>query len=120
MALTDLQRRVCRLLAANRIASGESYVAVGAALNEVIGATRISRDVDLFHDTDEALDVSWHMDRALLEAEGLEVRVLRERTGLVEAEVDDEPGLGRRRQGSRVRSRRDPGRRRALEQILDG
>lgn len=89
MALTDLQRRVCRLLAANRIASGESYVAGGAALNEVIGATRISRDVDLFHDSDEALEVSWHMDRALLEAEGLQVRVLRERMGLVEAEVDD-------------------------------
>ena len=186
MALTDLQRRVCRLLAANRIASGESYVAGGAALNEVIGATRISRDVDLFHDTDEALDVSWHLDRALLEAEGLQVRVLRERTGLVEAEVDDgadqarlewardsafrffplerheELGLtlhpfdlatnkvlalvGRLEvrdwvdviasdervqplgylawaaagKVPRVRSRRDPGRRRALEPILDG
>ncbi len=58
MALTDLQRRICRLLAANRVASGESYVAGGTALNEVIGATRISRDVDLFHDTDEALLVT--------------------------------------------------------------
>ena len=90
MALTDLQRRICRLLAANRIASGESYVAGGAALNEVIGTTRISRDVDLFHDTDEALESSWKADRALLEAEGLKVRVTRERTGLVEAEVGDD------------------------------
>jgi hypothetical protein len=89
MALTALQRRVCRLLAANRIASGESYVAGGAALNELVGTARISRDVDLFHDTDAALDASWEADRTLLEANGFSVRVLRERVGLVEAEVSD-------------------------------
>ncbi|MCC6132371.1 MAG: hypothetical protein IT186_20805 [Acidobacteria bacterium] len=48
MALTPYQRSVCRLIAANRTKSGESYVAGGAALDEVIGAARISRDVDLF------------------------------------------------------------------------
>jgi len=89
MALTDLQRRVCRLLAANRIASGESYVAGGAALNELIESSRISRDVDLFHDTDEALEASWGADRTVLLEEGFDVRVLRERAGLVEAEVAD-------------------------------
>src|SRR5688572_10486695 len=89
MALTALQRRVCRLLAANRIASGESYVAGGVALNELIGTARISRDVDLFHDTDAALDASWEADRALLEANLFSVRVLRHRVGLVEAEVSD-------------------------------
>ena len=35
MALTDLQRDVCRLLAAHRIASGESYVAGGTARDVV-------------------------------------------------------------------------------------
>ncbi len=55
MALTPLQRDVCRLLAAHRIASGESYVAGGAALNTLLGAPRASRDVDIFHDSDEAL-----------------------------------------------------------------
>jgi hypothetical protein len=89
MALTDLQRRICRLLAANRVASGESYVAGGAALNELLETGRISRDVDLFHDTEEALEASWQADRALLAAEGFDVRVLRERSGLVEVEVDD-------------------------------
>lgn len=54
MPLTELQRTVCRLIAANRIASGESYVAGGVALNELIGAARLSRDIDLFHDTDAA------------------------------------------------------------------
>jgi hypothetical protein len=92
MALSDLQRRICRLLAANRIANGESYVAGGSALNELIGASRVSRDVDLFHDTDEALDASWRADRDLLEASGYAVRVIRDRPALVEAEVGDGPG----------------------------
>ncbi|MEA2025078.1 MAG: hypothetical protein U9O18_00160 [Chloroflexota bacterium] len=89
MALTEIQRRVCRLLATNRISSGESYVAGGVALNELIGASRLSRDIDLFHDTNEALEASWRADRELLEANGFAVRILRERIGLVEAEIDD-------------------------------
>jgi hypothetical protein len=89
MALTDFQRRVCRLIAANRLSSGESYVAGGGALNELLGTARISRDVDLFHDTDEALQASWSADWAVLQANGLRVRVIRERAGLVEAVVDD-------------------------------
>ncbi len=87
MALTRLQRAVCRLLAENRVASGESYVAGGVALNELIAASRISRDVDLFHDTDEALAASWRADRLLLEANGFEVLVVREHATFVEAEV---------------------------------
>lgn len=43
MALTGIQRTICRLIAANRIASGESYVAGGVALNELLGGARISR-----------------------------------------------------------------------------
>jgi hypothetical protein len=88
MALTGLQRAVCRLLAENRIASGESYVAGGAALNEVIAASRISRDVDLFHDSDEALATSWRADRLLLESNGFGVVVIREGPARVEAEVE--------------------------------
>jgi hypothetical protein len=54
MALTAFQRDVCRLLGENRIRSGESYVAGGvAALNEILRAPRVSRDLDLFHDTAE-------------------------------------------------------------------
>jgi hypothetical protein len=87
MALTGLQRTVCRLLADNRIASGESYVAGAVALNELLAAARISRDVDLFHDTDEALAASWRADRLVLEANGFEVLVVRERSTFVEAEV---------------------------------
>lgn len=92
MALTDIQRAVCRLVAQNRIASGESYVAGGVALNELIAASRISRDIDLFHDTDEALVASWAADRRLLEGNGYRIEVLREHSAFVEAEVVGDDG----------------------------
>jgi hypothetical protein len=57
------------------------------ALNELIAAARISRDIDLFHDTDEAVAASWRADRLLLEASGFGVFVVRERPTFVEAEV---------------------------------
>lgn len=87
MALTRFQRAICRLIAANRIATGESYVAGGVALNELLAAPRTSRDIDLFHDTDAALEATWAADRRLLEEQGFEVRVLRERPSYVEAQV---------------------------------
>jgi hypothetical protein len=89
MALTDFQRHVCRLLAQGRLDSGESYVAGAAALNEALGAARLSRDIDLFHDTDRALAASWVSDRSTLEGHGLQVRVLRSHPTYVEAEVSD-------------------------------
>jgi hypothetical protein len=70
MALTGIQRNLCRLIAEARKESGESYVAGGAALNEWIGAPRTSRDVDLFHDSVEALRAFWEKDRSLIEASG--------------------------------------------------
>lgn len=87
MALSEFQRRVCRLLAEHRIDSGESYVAGGVALNELIGARRRSNDVDIFHDSNEALEASWEDDRARLGTAGFDVVPLRERPGMVEALV---------------------------------
>lgn len=87
MALTELQRGICRLLADHRVAVGESYVAGGTALNELIAASRISRDIDLFHDTEKALEASWRQDRLLLEERGYEVRVIRDRPSYIEATV---------------------------------
>jgi hypothetical protein len=69
------------------LASGERYVAGGAALNELTGGTRLSRDIDVFHDTDAAVAASWDADRRRLEGEGLSVRVIRERPSYVEAEI---------------------------------
>ena len=87
MGLRHFQRTVCHLLADNRIRSGESYFADGATLNELIGAPRLSRDLDIFHDTEESLAASWQRDRTALERSGYMVRVFRERPGFVEAEV---------------------------------
>jgi hypothetical protein len=87
MALSLFQRDVCRLLARNRVASGESYLAGGATLNELLAAPRLSRDLDIFHDTEEALAASWRADHAALTAAGYAVGVFRDRPGLVEAEV---------------------------------
>ncbi len=91
MALTPFQREVCRLLAQHRIAGGESYVAGGASLNELTAGSRISRDVDLFNDGAEALEQTWAADRALLESRSYAVKVLRDRAGIVEAEVSRGP-----------------------------
>jgi hypothetical protein len=87
MALTALQRDVCRLLAARRRAGGESYVAGGVALNVALEAHRMSRDLDVFHDTTEAVARSWDRDRVALEHAGYGVSVVRERPGFVEATV---------------------------------
>lgn len=87
MALTNIQREVCRVLAKQRIASGESYVAGGAALNTLLDAPRISQDVDLFHDTAAALAVTWSADRAALFDAGYEIEIVRERPTYVEAIV---------------------------------
>lgn len=92
MALTPFQRDICRILAENRIGSGERYLAGGGALNELLGIPRRSRDLDLFHDTQQALTSSWVSDRASLEKKGYEVKVLREGLAFVEALVQRETG----------------------------
>lgn len=66
MALTEYQCSILRLLAGERKSRGERYVADGAALNALLSASRLSRDLDLFHDTDEAIAVSWEMDKQTL------------------------------------------------------
>ncbi len=87
MALTGFQRTLCRVVADNRMQQGESYVAGGSALNLLTGGSRISRDIDLFHDTAHALDAAWQMDRHVLESHGYELGSVRERPSFVEAIV---------------------------------
>lgn len=87
MALTEFQQTLCRLIAAHRLEQGEAYVAGGVALNLLTGGKRISRDIDLFHDTLEALDATWQADRKLLQSHGYELRSIHERPGYVEAVV---------------------------------
>jgi hypothetical protein len=87
MAATAFQRQLCRLIAKSRRESGESYVAGGVALNTLLQAPRISRDIDLFHDTDAALRTSWTNDRTLLAHDGYGLEVIREAPAYIEALV---------------------------------
>ena len=87
MAITSFQSDILKLLAVRRRELGESYVAGGVALNQLLQAPRRSRDIDLFHDTEEALAATWAGDRALLTANGYAVQVLRESPSFVEARV---------------------------------
>ena len=87
MPATAFQRQLCQLIAATRRQSGESYIAGGVALNTLLDAPRVSKDVDLFHDTDEALRVCWDNDRALLTANGYTLKVFRQTLSFVEALV---------------------------------
>ena len=87
MPLTTFQRSVCKLIAANHVRSGESYVAGGVALSELTRTSRLSRDIDLFHDTREALLNSWLADRRELDKNGYTTAIIREMTTFIEAEV---------------------------------
>ncbi len=53
----------------------------------MITHSSISRDIDLFQDTEAALEATSTRDREVLVDQGCAVRVLRDRPGIVEAEV---------------------------------
>jgi len=92
MALTELQRRLCRLIAERLRASGASYVTGGVALNEALATPRVSRDLDIFNDSLEALRIAAIEDRRAFELDGLVVEPHREDEGFVEVVVRDERG----------------------------
>ena len=77
MAITEFQRGICKLIAQNRIAQGIGYVSCGVTLNELINSSRISMDIDLFHDTDGAVQSAWEEDRALLTNAGYIIDIVR-------------------------------------------
>ena len=87
MSATDYQRAVCRVIAANRIANGESYIAGGIALNVAINAARLSEDIDIFHDKEEAVAGSYALDRHALEDQGYCVEVTSDRGSFIDCTV---------------------------------
>ncbi len=91
MALTQFQRDICGLLADRRKAAGESYVAGGVALSVALDTFRLSRDLDLFHDSIDAVARSWDRDRSQLVESGYGVKTQRERPGFVQASVSRGP-----------------------------
>ena len=56
-------------------------------MNELVGGRRRSHDVDLFHDTEEAVAASWDLDREMLVTHDFVVTVVRERPAFVQARV---------------------------------
>ena len=87
MALTALQKEILLLLAHNRVVNAESYVAGGLALNYKLSTPRLSRDIDIFHDSNAAMVRSWEMDRDTLAGNGFEVKPLRILEDFIEAEI---------------------------------
>jgi hypothetical protein len=86
MALTDLQMRIMRRLSANR--SQTSYLAGGVILN--LEWPRRSDDIDIFHDSDEAVSDSALKDIADLQSGGFHISVDVKTWGLFEATVSDD------------------------------
>ena len=87
MAITPFQADILRLIARKRIAGGETYVAGGLALNHQLHRPRVSSGIDVFSDTYEAMVSAADADCALLKENGYELRIVRERTSIVEALV---------------------------------
>jgi hypothetical protein len=92
MPLTDFQRGVARLIAANR--KPESHIAGGAVLNRGEDGLRISDDLDIFHDQladgqniAEIVNASAEADERVLTAAGYSVDWLTRREGFLRAFV---------------------------------
>jgi len=86
MAVTDLQKRIMQRLASSR--SETSYLAGGLVLNREW--SRLSDDIDIFHDRDEDVAQVARKDMADLEADGLRVHLDVKAFGTYEATVSDE------------------------------
>jgi hypothetical protein len=83
--LSSFQSRVLRLLAAHR--NPESYVAGAAPLAR--GGPRFSRDIDLFHDRELAMQVAVSADVAVLAESGLQIEWTRRLPTISSAIVRD-------------------------------
>jgi hypothetical protein len=66
--LGEFEGEVLRLLARNR--NPDSHVAGATVLNQAASSPRTSRDIDIFHDSKEAIDAAFADDQATLKANG--------------------------------------------------
>ena len=68
MPLTEFQAQLFKVISANR--NPESYVAGGIVIHRNQDSSRYSKDIDLFHDTAEALATSAELDSEALKRAG--------------------------------------------------
>jgi hypothetical protein len=92
MPLTEFQKGVARVIAANR--KPESHIAGGAVINRGDGGLRISDDLDIFHDrltinqnAAEIVNASAEADEKLLKEAGYSVDWLLRQGGIAKAVV---------------------------------
>jgi nucleotidyltransferase AbiEii toxin of type IV toxin-antitoxin system len=84
MPLSKYQSEVLRTLAAQR--SPDSYIAGGVPINRA--GPRFSRDIDIFHDSEDRLEAAAEADAAALMAAGYAVSWRRIRPGRREATIE--------------------------------
>lgn len=87
MPLTEVQKRVLRLLARNR--SPESHLAGAAAIHRQEKSLRYSRDLDFFQDSEDLVADAFARDSALLRENGYQVAGAKALPGFVHATVND-------------------------------
>lgn len=87
MAATRFQAEILQRLARLRIEGGQTYVAGGLALNHLLGAPRISHDIDIFNDTEDAVAAAFERDTRCLRAAGYDVAIKREKSYFHEGHI---------------------------------
>jgi len=88
MPIAEFERDILKLLAVNR--HPESFIAGGTVLNQAAGTPRTSEDLDVFHDTEEAVQASVQRDIPLLEKNGYDVALIFNTPTFVRAVVQRE------------------------------
>ena len=83
MPLGAFETEVLRLLAAQR--SPDSFVGGATVLHQSASSPRASKDVDLFHDEEDAVSAAAEADLAVLRQAGIRVEVERRNEGFVRA-----------------------------------
>ena len=81
MPLTDFQKKIAKLLAANR--TPDSHLAGGAALHLEPNTIRYSNDLDYFHDSEQRVAQAFTQDKETLESNGLKVTIEMNQPGFI-------------------------------------
>jgi Nucleotidyl transferase AbiEii toxin, Type IV TA system len=85
MPITNFQQQVFLVLKKSR--NPDSYIAGGTAINRDSASPRFSQDIDIFHDTDEAVSLGYQADCQALASARYTVRPLIEQRGFFRAVV---------------------------------
>lgn len=83
MPINKFQSQVLKLLAVNR--NPDSYLAGGIAINRKSDSMRFSKDMDIFHHTDESVEKSFRADEAVLLSSGYLIDIERKESGHIGA-----------------------------------